>query len=386
MAVKIEGTCDPRFRQVKEVFAANFEKGLEVGAAVAVAIDGKFVIDMWAGHADKARTQPWKRDTLVNIYSTTKGLAAMCAHRLVDQGKLDLDAPVAKYWPEFAQAGKEKIPVRYLLSHRAGLPAIRRQLPPEALYNWNTMCHALAEEKPWWDPGTKHGYHAITYGWLVGEVIRRVSGKTPGAYFRDELVTPLGMDAFIGLPAENDARTAEIIPAPPPKPGEANAFAELISNPESITAKAIMNPDNVVDPRVVNSRAWRGCELPSANGHATARSIARAYSALARGGEVDGYRVLTPQSIVRCYTEQSYGMDEVLKVKTRIGLGFMLSQPEQPLGPNPRTFGHPGAGGSIGFADPDAKVGFAYVMNQMGGDPVVDQRAANLFDAMYSAL
>ena len=386
MAISIEGTCEPRFNKVKEAFAANFETTNEVGASVAMYIDGKLVVDLWGGHADKARTKPWTRDTLVNIYSTTKGLAAMCAHRLVDQGKLDLDAPVAKYWPEFAQAGKEKLPVRYLLSHRAGLPAIRKTLPPEALYDWKTMTDAIAAQEPWWVPGTKHGYHAITYGWLVGEVVRRASGKTLGTYFRDEIVTPLGLDAHIGLDAKHDTRTSNIIPSPPPGPGEVNQLAAIMADPESITFKAIMNPGAVLAPEVVNSRAWRGMELPSANGHATARSIAKAYAALARGGEIDGYRVLTPASIERCYTEQSFGMDEVLKQSTRIGLGFMLSQPAVMMGPNPHTFGHPGAGGSLGFADPEAKVGFGYTMNQMGTDPLLDPRAARLFNALYASM
>jgi CubicO group peptidase (beta-lactamase class C family) len=386
MAISIEGTCDPRFQRVKDAFAANFETAHEVGAAVAMYIDGKPVVDLWGGHSDQARTQPWNRDTLVNVYSTTKGLAAMCAHRLVDQGKLDLDAPVAKYWPEFAQAGKDKLPVRFLLSHRAGLPAIRKTLPPEALYDWKTMTDAIAAQEPWWVPGTKHGYHAITYGWLVGEVVRRASGRTLGTYFRDEIATPLGLDAHIGLDAKHDSRTANIIPSPPPAPGEVNPLAALMADPESITFKAIMNPGAVLAPNVVNSRAWRAMELPSANGHATARSIAKAYAALARGGEIDGCRVLTPASIARAYTEQSFGHDEVLKQSTRIGLGFMLSQPGVEMGPNPHTFGHPGAGGSLGFADPDAKVSFGYTMNQMGTNPLLDPRAARLFNALYASM
>lgn len=385
MATKLEGTCDPKFSRVKDVFAANFETAGEVGAAVAVTIDGKPVLDLWAGHADKARTRPWTRDTIVNVYSTTKGLAAMCAHRLVDQGKLDLDAPVARYWPEFGQAGKDKMPVRYLLSHRAGLPAVRKPLPREAFFQWDTMCAALAEQEPWWEPGTNFGYHAITYAWLVGEVIRRVSGKTPGTYFREQIAEPLGLDAHIGLDAKHDARTAEIIGAPAPEHGETNLMMEMLRDPESMTAKAIINPpiDIVAD---ANTRAWRGMELPSANGHATARSIARVYGALARGGEIDGYRVLTPESIVRCYTEQSSGMDLVMKVYGRIGLGFMLNSSEIPMGPNPNPFGHPGAGGSIGFADPDAKVGFGYVMNQMGASVTSDPRAIRLIEAVYASL
>src|SRR5271168_718602 len=218
MAVKIEGTCDPKFSRVKDAFAENFEKRSEVGAAAAVVLDGKSVVDIWGGHADKAATRLWTRDTLVNVYSTTKGVTAICAHRLVDKGLLDIDAPVAKYWPEFAQAGKDKLPVRFLLSHRAGLPAIRKTLPPEALYDWKTMTDAIAAQEPWWVPGTKHGYHAITYGWLVGEVVRRASGKTLGTYFRDEIVAPLGLDAHIGLDAKHDSRISNIIPSPPPKP------------------------------------------------------------------------------------------------------------------------------------------------------------------------
>ncbi len=228
MAITIEGTCDPRFKKRQRCLRGQLRNAHEVGASVAMYIDGKQVVDLWGGYADKARTRPWTRDTLVNIYSTTKGLAAMCAHRLVDQGKLDLDAPVAKYWPEFAQAGKDKLPVRYLLSHRAGLPAIRKTLPPEALYDWKTMTDAIAAQEPWWVPGTKHGYHAITYGWLVGEVVRRASGKTLGTYFRDEIVSPLGLDAHIGLSASHDARTSNIIPSPPPPPGTPNPLAELL--------------------------------------------------------------------------------------------------------------------------------------------------------------
>lgn len=387
MAPKIEGTCGERFRRVRETFAANFENGGEIGAAVAVTLDGAPVVDLWSGHADAARTRPWTRDTLVNVYSTTKGLTAICAHRLVDQGKLDLDSPVARYWPEFAQAGKDKLPVRFLLSHQAGLPAVSKPLAPETFYDWNAMCAALAEQKPWWEPGTRHGYHAITYGWLVGEVIRRVSGKTMGAYFHDEIAGPLGLDAHVGLDAKEDARVAEIVPAPPPPPGQPNPFAEMLKNPESMVARAIMNPPTVVlDPNVVNSRAFRAMELPSANGHATARALARVYGALARGGEVDGYRVLSRASIERAYAQQAFGFDEVLQQTSRIGLGFMLSHDGARLGPNPHAFGHPGAGGSLGFADPAAKIGFGYAMNQMGSDTVMDPRTYRLIDAVYASL
>ena len=385
MAANIEGTCDPKFRRVKEAFTKNFENG-EVGAAVAVTIDGKPVVDLWGGHADPGKTRPWTRDTLVNVYSTTKGVTAICAHRLAGEGKLDIDAPVSKYWPEFAQAGKSKIPVSYLLSHRAGLPAVRKELKPDDIFKFDVMCSALAEQEPWWEPGTRHGYHALTFGYLVGEIIRRISGKSPGQYLRDELAGPLGLDMFIGLDAKHDARTAEMIPSPPPKPGEPNLFAEIAKDPESMMAKAFANPPVLGKPGLDNSREWRGAEIPAANGHFTARGLARLYGALARGGELDGVRVMAPAEIKRCYEEQAVGPDAVLILPTRFSLGFMMSQPGAALGPNPHSFGHPGAGGSLGFADPDTKIGFGYTMNKMQQGLLIDSRPTAMIEALYASL
>src|SRR5271170_5065862 len=325
MAVKIEGTCDPKFSRVKDAFAENFEKRSEVGAAAAVVLDGKSVVDIWGGHADKAATRPWARDTLVNVYSTTKGITAICAHRLADKGLLDIDAPVAKYWPEFAQAGKDKLPVRFLLSHRAGLPAVRKLLADDALFNWTTMTAALAEQEPWWEPGTRHGYHALTFGYLIGEVIRRVDGRTPGAYCREEIARPLGIDFHIGLDPRDDTRCAEVIAAPPPAPGQPNPFTAI--DPESMSAKAVNNPPGAMRLSAVNSRAWRGAEVPAANGHTNARALARFYGALARGGELDGVRILSPAQIERCLIEQSNGIDAVANVPMRFGLGYRLTQP-----------------------------------------------------------
>jgi CubicO group peptidase (beta-lactamase class C family) len=386
-AIEVHGACDERFRTVERAFADNFSTFGEVGAALAVMVDGEMVVDIWAGHADAARTRAWQRDTIVNVYSTTKGMAAICAHRLVDQGLLDLDAPVARYWAEFAQAGKEQLPVRYLLSHRAGLPAVREFLPPGSLYDWDTMTAALARQEPWWEPGTQHGYHALTYGWLVGEVVRRITGKSLGAYFREEVAEPLGLDFHIGLAAEHDARTAAMIPAPIPKPGEGNPIAEVLSKPGSMQFKAFLMSADLMNPGHANTREWRAAEIPSANGHSTARALARVYGALARGGELDGVRVLSQPAIDRAIVEQSYGPDAILLMPTRIGLGFMLTMPEMQLGPNERVFGHPGMGGSLGFADPDAKVGFGYVMNRMllPPDPI-DPRWPPLIDALYEAL
>jgi CubicO group peptidase (beta-lactamase class C family) len=382
----INGECDSRFSRVRDTFAENFSKYPELGAATSVVVDGRCVVDLWAGHADQAKTKPWTRDTIVNVWSTTKGLCAMCAHRLADQGKLDFDAPVAKYWPEFAKAGKGSIPVSYLLNHKAGLAAIRAPLQPEDIFSWEKVTTELARQEPWWMPGTRHGYHAITFGWLVGEVVRRISGKSLGAYFQDEIAKPLGADAHIGVGPEFDSRIAEIVYAPAPGPGEPNLFVEMMKDKTSVSYNAIFNPPTLFSQATTNSRAWRAAEIPGANGHANARALARIYGALARGGEVDGYKVLGPREIERCYTEQSKGQDAVLPITTRFGLGFMLSQPGAMIGPNPRSFGHPGAGGSWGFADPDAKVGFGYVMNQMSNEPLMDPRPAALMAAIYASL
>ena len=240
--VEVQGQCDSRFSAVEAAFRENFATRGEVGASAAVYVGGKLVVDLWGGYADAARSRPWERDTIVNVYSTTKGMTAICAHRLIDQGKLNIDDPVARYWPEFAQAGKGDLPVRYLLSHRAGLPAVRAPLPPEAMFDWETMTNALAAQEPWWEPGTQHGYYAITYGFLLGEVVRRITGKTLGAYFREEVAEPLGVDFHIGF-ARHDARTAQLNAPPPPPPGEPDLLQELLSqDPESVTAKALTNP------------------------------------------------------------------------------------------------------------------------------------------------
>ncbi len=384
--ISIEGTCDSRFRRVREAFTDNFAQHGEIGANVAATIEGRQVVDLWAGHADAARTRPWTRDTIVDIASSTKGLTTICAHRLVDHGLLDLVAPVATYWPEFAQAGKATIPVHFLLSHRAGLPAIETSLPTEALYNWDTMTRALAAQKPWWEPGTQHGYHVISFGWLVGEVVRRITGKSLGRYWREEVAGPLGLDCHIGLAAENDARVAEFIPSPPPPPGQPDFFEELEKKAGLMVEKANHNPPWTIADR--NTSAWRRAEIPAGNAHTNARALARVYGALASGGGVDGVPVLTPESIERARTEQANGPDAVLfGLPTRFGLGFQLPPEGAGIGSSSTAaFGHPGGGGSIGFADPEARVGFAYVMNQIQVGMPPDPRALRLIDALYASL
>lgn len=389
MTTTIHGSCARRFEPLRSAFAHGFSTGDELGAALAVTLGGESVVDLWAGHADAARRRPWQRDTIANVYSVTKGVVAILAHRLVESGRLDLDRTVAAYWPEFAAQGKEAIRVRDLLSHRAGLPAIRELLPLEALYDWNAMTSALAAQAPWWGPGTAHGYHAVTYGWLVGEVLRRITGKSVGTLLHDELAVPLDLDFAIGIPEADDARCADLRPptaGTPLPPGQPSLVEIITSDPTSITALAFANPPSLMSPGAANRRAWRGAEIPGANGHGTARSLAKLYGAIASGGQVDGVHVLGPDAARAASVEHSRGPDIVLRVPTRFGAGFMLSQPGAAFGPNPDSFGHPGAGGSIAFADPTAGIGFSYVMNKMGTAILVDARAARLIEATYACL
>ena len=384
---KIYGDCDPMFFRVQEVFEEHFEKGKELGAGVAVYIDGKLVVHLWGGYADRALTRPWQKDTLVNVYSTTKGMTAACVHQLIDRGLLELDQKVSHYWPEFGSNGKEEISVRHLLCHQAGLPAVDKPLPPEALFDWGTMTQALEEQEPLWQPGTKHGYHARTFGWLLGELVRRITAKSLGAYFQDEIAGPLGLDFHIGLADQHHGRVAHITAVPPPPPdAEPNLGRIMQTRPESFTARAFLNPPSYRIPDTANTLEWRRAELPASNGHGTAASIARLYGALACQGAIDGIRILSSESIERARTEQSRGPDQVLIVETRFGLGFMMSVPGATMGPNDKAFGHPGMGGSLGFADPEGRIGFGYVMNLTGSSILINERPAALIAALYDSI
>jgi CubicO group peptidase (beta-lactamase class C family) len=293
---------------------------------------------------------------------------------------------VERYWPEFAQGGKAHIPVRWLLSHRAGLPAIRQDMPPQSLYEWDTFTEALAATEPWWEPGTRHGYHATTFGYLVGEVIRRISGKSVGQFFHAEVAGPLGADFFIGVPEAEDARAAEILSEPAPLPGDTTMWDVILRDPTSMAARAFLNPPPA--PGGMNTRAWRGAEIPASNGHTTARALARIYGTLARGGTLDGVHLLHPATVEAAIVEQSCGPDAILPYPTRFGLGFMLTTQERPFGPYPRAFGHLGRGGSVGFADPDRCIGFGYVMNQYRTGTLrnPDLRWPTLVQAVYASL
>ena len=373
--VELHGDCDPRFAPLRDAFARNWSDHAEIGASLCVVERGQVVVDLWAGWADAAQTRPWQQDTIANVYSTTKGVAAVAAAILADRGALDVARPVAHYWPEFAQAGKDQITVHQLLTHEAGLVGIDEELPDGAVLDWDRMIAALERQTPLWPPGQGLGYHAITYGWLVGEVIRRIDGRTCGEFVRDEIAAPLGVDFYIGLPASEDPRTAELIPAP--------GSDGLAIPPEGLAAKAL----GLASPRLagdVNSRAWRAAELPAANGHANARALATIYGSLAAGGAP----LLSAQGVENAAAHRITADDLVLGFQVRRALGFILSTPggRYEWGPNPRTFGHSGAGGSLAFADPDRQIGFGYVMNQMSAGLGADPRWKPMLNALYASL
>jgi CubicO group peptidase (beta-lactamase class C family) len=361
MDVDVDGTCDQRFAKVRDTFVESFTERGDVGASVAVTFEGELVVDLWGGTVTGTRTGRWQRDTMVNTFSTTKGMTALCAHLLIDRGDLDVDAPVVRYWPEFGQAGKSEIPVRWLLSHRAGLSALREPLPTEALFDWDRMCDALARSEPWWEPGSASGYHAMTFGFLVGEVVRRITGLSLGTFFRREIAEPLDVDFWIGLPEAEHDRVADLIVPPggvwPTIPAGAHPSVRAMHNPP-------------MDDELVNSVAWRSAELPAANGHGTARALARVYGALANGGAIDGVRLVRPEAIERMREPQPEGVDLFIGlalggVPFRWNLGFMPNILGVTYGPNPRAFGHTGHGGSVAMCDPESRLSVAYVMNRM---------------------
>ncbi|MFF7051183.1 serine hydrolase domain-containing protein [Streptomyces griseorubiginosus] len=381
----VHGHCDERYAAVRTAFEENFRDRAELGAAVSVSVGGETVVDLWGGWADAARTRPWERDTLVNVWSTTKGPTALCAHVLADRGLLDLDAPVAVYWPEFAAAGKEKVLVRHLLSHRAGLSGLREPHSLAELCDWELTTQRLAATEPWWEPGTVSGYHAFTYGFLVGEVVRRVSGLLPGAFLEREVTGPLGIDFTIGLPEKEAGRAAELVHPPVVSTSEQAAiFAQLA--PAAIAA--LTNP--VAGAAEANTPEWRAAEMPAANGHGTARAVAALYGIFAGQGSWGGHRVLSPEAAERVREGQGSCRDLVLGAglgnDTELGLGLWLSGAEGSYGPNPRAFGHDGFGGSCGLADPESGVSLGYVMNRMGPHIANDPRKTALVDALYSAL
>jgi len=376
---EIAGTCDGRFAAVREAFRENFSERGELGAGVTVIVEGQTVVELWGGWADTDRSRRWQEDTVVNVFSVGKALAAVCVLALVSRGSLELDDPVSRHWPEFAAAGKEGVTVREVLSHRAGLAAISRDLPEGSLYDWAQVTQALAEQEPWWTPGTGHGYHVHTFGFLAGEIVRRVTGERIGSFLRREVAERLGVELSFGLDPRARPRRAEYVFDW--KTSARAAQAQRAFRDTHLRERAYMNPPGATGIGTVNTAAWQDAELPSANLHAGAPAIARVYDAL-----LSDAPPLVGEDVLReAIAEASVGEDLVLGRQSRFGLGFQLTQPERPLGPNPRSFGHFGTGGALGFADPDAGVAFGYVMNR-GGPQWQDPRNRALIDAVYTAL
>jgi len=371
---EIDGEFDERFAGVAEALARNLDEGVDVGASVAVVLDGEPVVDIWGGHKDLGGTEAWERDTIVNVFSTTKTMTALCGLILADRGDLDLHAPVARYWPEFAQAGKDRIEVRELLGHTSGLSGWDEPLAPRELADWDRCTSLLAAQAPWWEHGTKSGYHALTQGYLVGEVVRRITGLSPGRFFKESVADPLGADFHIGLPPDADPRVAPLISPPPVDLREAGL-------PE-LGVRTLSNPP--ITGEVTAEDWWRRAEIPAANGHGNARSVAAIQSIVACGGEARGTRLLSENGLAAIFEEQSNGLDLVLNVPLRFGMGFGLASETMPMGPRSCAWG--GYGGSLVFNDLDARVTVAYVMNRMEAGILGDLRGASLVTAVALAL
>lgn len=392
----VQGDCAAVFRVVRDEFERNFAERGEVGASVCVTLDGEPVVDLWGGVADRATGRPWQRDTMGLVWSSTKGAAALCAHLLIDRGLVDLDAPVAHYWPEFAQAGKGAITVRTVLNHQAGLPALRRPLRPGGFYDWGYVVEALAAEAPFWPPGTRQGYHAATFGHLVGELVRRTTGRGIDRFFREEVAGPLGLDFHIGLPEEHEGRVAPTTrPDPTPKGEPLSAFLAAMQDPQSVQALAWLNTGRLPGAREYDSPAAHRAVLPSQGGITNARGLAGTYAPLALEGQHRGVRVVSADAVRRMGVVSSgLGVDAVLLIGLRLALGFWKSSDNRRGPPGARdsvilseeAFGHPGMGGSIGFADPGARLSFGYTMNRQGRGVCLNERGQGLVDATYRAL
>jgi len=372
--------AEPGFGRVADAFAANFERHGEVGAAFSLYASGRPVVEAWGGLADPENGRPWLADTVAMVFSVTKGVTAIAVHLLAERGLLALDAPVARYWPEFAAAGKQAVTVRQVLSHRAGVPAVDAGLTLAQVLAWEPVVAALAAQEPEWPPGTVVGYHAKTFGWVLGELIRRVTGRSIGRFLADEL-GPLGLDIWIGLPAEHEPRVAAVVPDPAPGVDYTTAG--------SLAARAVSGPSDLFRlDGMWNRRDLRAAELPSTNGIGDARSLARLYAAVIGGvgGEMGGLApLLRPETVLRATRVESEGVDAVLGVPVRIGSGFELGDALGP-GVGAHAFGHTGAGGSVAFADPAAGIAFGYVANRMRLQPGADPRAVGLIRAVYAAL
>mgnify|MGYP003321244060 FL=1 len=399
----VNGYCDENFIEARHIFEKSISSGFELGGSIAVEVKGKKVIDLWGGHLDPSQSNLWEENTLVNVFSTTKGIAAICLLQLIEKGLLDIEKPVSEYWPEFSANGKDHIPVKYLFCHKAGLCGVREPLQSGAFSDWELITSELARQEPLWEPGTAHGYHAITYGHLVGELLRKIDGRTIGQYFKEEIAEPLDLDFWIGLPDSEFNRVSDIYPSKPgplqylfplltklPRfmlPGRAKFLLDFGDTSKPVGAAFNNPPISSNEGMEANTKQWRNAEIPAANGHGTARSIAKLYGILANGGSRDGIHVLSPETIEKGRQTQSDGKDLVLGgMRTRFGLGFMLGTENVSMGPNPNAFGHGGAGGSLGFSDPDNNISLGFVMNQMHPGITAWKTATDVAESVYKTL
>lgn len=376
----IHGFCDERFAKVRDAFERNFTEFGDVGATFAATVEGEFVVDLWAGHADKARTRPWQEDTIVNVYSTTKTMSFLCAFVLADRGQLDFNAKVTDYWPEYGQNGKQATEVRHFMSHSAAVPGFDPALgSAEGLYDWDACIANLERQAPWWKPGAQSGYHAVTQGYLIGELVRRISGRSIGHFFREEIAEPLGADFHIGMDDAVFPRVAEMIPddAPP-----AGGFADM--DPDSIPGRVFASAGAGTD--AVNTDAWRRAEIPAAGGHGNARAVVRAQTPLANDGKAFGVEILSPAGCRFMREEQTNGPDAVLMMPIRFGLGYAFPSELMPMSPNDDAMFWGGAGGSTIVVDGPARVCLSCVMNQMKAAIVGDRRGGGLGKTFYACM
>ena len=375
----ISGVCDPKFSELRDILSASLDSGADLGASVAVVLDDEMIVDLWGGWSDEAETTPWTEDTITNVWSTTKTMTALSALLLVERGQIDVFAPVAKYWPEFAQNGKESIEVRHLMAHTSGVAAWDQPVTDDDIYDWETSTAMLAAQAPWWEPGDGSGYHVLNYGHLIGEVIRRVDGRGLKQFVKEELAEAFGADFQIGLRDEDLHRVSDVIP-PPPLPIDFGAL-----DPASIPVRALTGP--LIDAGKANTPGWRAADIGGANGHGNARSVARLQQIVGNGGVIDGQRILSSDTIDLIFQEQASGPDHVLFLPLRFGIGYGLPVPETiPYIPEGEICFWGGYGGSMIVMDRARHLTVAYMMNKMEAGVVGGVRSAALLDATFRAL
>jgi CubicO group peptidase (beta-lactamase class C family) len=376
---EIHGTCDERFESVRDALARNLDSGEELGASLVLDLDGDIVIDMWGGFRDQDQTVPWTQDTITNVWSTTKTVTSLAALMLADRGELDVDAPVARYWPEFGANGKQDVLVRHVMSHASGVSGLDQPAVVEDLYDWEGSTSRMAAQAPWWEPGTASGYHALNYGHLVGEVVRRISGTTLKQFVAEEIAGPLGADFQVGAVESDWDRIADVVP-PPPLPFDLAAL-----DPTSPAVKTMLGP--LPTAEVANTPGWRGADIGAANGHGNARSVARVLSVVSRGGEVDGVRLLGRETIDLIFREQQNGVDLVLGVPLRLGIGYGLPQRDSmPWIPDDKICFWGGWGGSVIIMDVGRRMTFSYMMNKMGSGVLGSERTTEYGQAVYDTV